>query len=143
VQAENAQHVDVEDQSEGLDDINKEGADLEQEGLPKRGYTVVGIWGGFTNEDALSMASADLTLTDIVPAIHSNRTLVHFYFGGEKCWKGGYRSAKMVYVCDSEDRIKFFYENGLCSYEIVFGTPSFCSPETIHKLQYLAGIGRP
>ena len=99
----------------------------------KEKYTLVGYWAGFTTSYPLNMSSADIPLTGIVNSISQNRTMMHLYENGERCWNGPTRSARLVFVCDPVDRIIHFYENGMCRYEIVFGTPSACTAEELFR----------
>lgn len=50
---------------------------------------------------------------------------------GEKCYEGPQRSTRLVFECDSEDRLLDVVEESRCKYVARFGTPASCSPEQV------------
>lgn len=51
------------------------------------------------------------------------------YTGGQGCWNGPARSAKVVFSCGLEHKLLSVVEPSKCEYEMEFQTPAACSKE--------------
>jgi hypothetical protein len=59
---------------------------------------------------------------------------VSLYSGGDACWEGPPRTVRVVFVCHSRDELLDVYEDGKCTYEMTFGTPSRCTDRLLSCL---------
>ncbi|CUG89841.1 glucosidase II beta subunit, putative [Bodo saltans] len=100
-------------------------------------FTVVGQWAGFLPDAFDNITALDVLerfrygIAPEVAGAVPNETpfLVHQYTHGEPCWNGPTRSAAFVFECDSVDRVLKIVENGMCRYEVLFGSPSACNDD--------------
>jgi len=48
------------------------------------------------------------------------------FSAGDPCWNGPERTVTVDFICGIENKIVNVYENGKCTYEIIFQTPLVC-----------------
>lgn len=100
-------------------------------------YTVVGQWSGFIPDAFENITALDIlerfrrrVAPEVAAAVPKESPfIVHQYTNGEPCWNGPARSVALVFECDTVDRVLRIVENGMCRYEVLFGSPSACSDE--------------
>lgn len=57
------------------------------------------------------------------------------YNGGQRCWGGPDRSAKILISCGKENRLFDPSEPNKCEYQLRFETPAACSPSVLSEIE--------
>ena len=56
---------------------------------------------------------------------------------GQKCWNGPKRSMRVLFDCDTENKIVSVNEPSTCKYSMTFHTPLACKQEELDQVSEL------